>query len=57
VSQTSEAETFSSTGVSENGSEVCDTSSGIKGDPGPTQDYGDWDEAPWLSLELGDRSA
>ena len=57
LSVNTSAETLSSTGVSENPPGFTDTSSGIKGDPGPTQDYGDWDEAPWLSLELGDRSA
>jgi hypothetical protein len=57
LSVNTSAETLSSTGVSENPPGFTDTSSGIKGDPGPTQDYGEWDEAPWLSLELGDRSA
>ena len=47
VSQTSEAETLSSTGVSETALEVCDTASGIKGEPVSTQDYGDWED-DWL---------
>lgn len=47
VSQTSELETLSSAGVSENDSEVCDTASGVYGIPLSTQDYGDWDDSGW----------
>ena len=47
LSQTSELETPSSTGVSENGSEVCDTASEIYGTSVSTQDYGDWDDTGW----------
>lgn len=44
LSKTSEAETLSSTGVSENRSEVLDISSEVYGKPVSTQDYGDWEE-------------
>jgi hypothetical protein len=44
LSKTSEAETHSSTGILENQPEVLDTASGIKGEPGSTQDYGAWEE-------------
>lgn len=44
LSKTSEAETLSSTGVSENRSEVLDISSEVYRKPVSTQDYGDWEE-------------
>jgi len=47
LSKTSAAETLSSTGVSENASEVLDTVPGIYRDPGSTQDYGSWDDSGW----------
>jgi hypothetical protein len=49
LSKTSEAETLSSTGVSENGSEVLDTASEIYGTPLSTQDYGDWEDEGWVA--------
>jgi hypothetical protein len=48
LSKTSEAETHSSTAVSENKPEVLDTASGIKEGPGSTQDYGDWEATGWM---------
>jgi hypothetical protein len=47
LSKTSEAETHSSTAVSENTPEVLDTASGVYGTPGATQDYGDWEDTDW----------
>lgn len=47
LSKTSEAETLSSTAVSEKPPEVLDTASEIYGTPGSTQDYGDWEDTDW----------
>ncbi len=47
VSETSKAETLSSTVIPENEPEVLDNSSGIKGDPPSTEYYGDWDSECW----------
>ena len=46
LSQTSELETLSGTGISENDSEVCDTPSEVYEAPFSTQDYGEW-ESDW----------
>ncbi len=47
VSETSKAETLSSTVIPENEPEVLDNSSGIKGDPPFTEYYEDWDSECW----------
>jgi len=46
LSQTSELETLSGTGIPENDSEVCDTPSEVYEAPFSTQDYGEW-ESDW----------
>jgi hypothetical protein len=47
LSKTSEAETLSSTAVSEKPPEVLDTASEIYRTPCSTQDYGDWEDTDW----------
>jgi hypothetical protein len=54
LSKTSTAKSGSSTGLFANPPEVLDSVSEIYGESRSTVDYAEWDEAPWLSPELGD---